>query len=49
MAKKIYIPGYVRANGNVVRGHFREMTESKTTRSLAAIEGWMKRKARMKA
>lgn len=47
MTKKIYIPGYVRANGFRVRGHFRVMTETKSVRSGAATKGWEKR--RMKA
>lgn len=49
MKKKIYIPGYIRANGDVVNGHYREMTEGKTTRSVAARIGWAKRKMRLKA
>lgn len=49
MTKKIYIPGYVRANGNRVEGHNREMTESETTRSEAATKGWETRKARLRA
>jgi len=45
MTKKIiWIPGYVRANGNIVKGHYREMTEDEETRSLAATKGWMKLK-----
>ncbi|MEM3859941.1 MAG: hypothetical protein QXS81_01090 [Candidatus Micrarchaeaceae archaeon] len=47
MTKRIYIPGYVRANGFAVKGHYRNMTESKETRSIAAIIGWQKRKAKM--
>jgi hypothetical protein len=45
---KIYIPGYVRKNGNRVEGHYREMTETKSVRSDAATRGWEKRK-RLKA
>ena len=40
MTKRIWIPGYVRANGNIVNGHYREMTEGKETRSRAATKGW---------
>jgi len=47
--KWIWIPGYVRANGNFVRGHYRRMTEDEETRSLAAIRGWMKLKKKLKA
>lgn len=49
MRKRIYIPGYVRANGDVVNGHYRIMTEGKTTRSVAAKIGWAKRKMKIKA
>jgi hypothetical protein len=46
MTKKIYIPGYVRRNGYVVKGHYRTMTEDKVTRAQAALKGWEKRKMR---
>ncbi len=49
MTKRIYIPGYIRANGNVVKGHYRVMTEDEETRSAAATRGWKKRLARLKA
>lgn len=49
MTKKIYIPGYIRANGFRVKGHYREMTEDEETRSDAATKGWENRKARMRA
>jgi hypothetical protein len=48
MSKRIYVPGYVRTNGFVVRGHFRKMTETKSTRSTAATKGWEVRR-RLKA
>jgi len=47
--KWIWIPGYVRKNGNIVKGHYRRMTEDEKTRSLAAIKGWMNLKKRLKA
>jgi hypothetical protein len=50
MAKKsIYIPGYYRANGDFVEGHYRKMTEGKLTRSIAAKIGWAKKKMKVKA
>ncbi|MEM0148274.1 MAG: hypothetical protein QXN16_00665 [Candidatus Micrarchaeaceae archaeon] len=49
MTKRIYIPGYVRKNGFIVKSHYRRMTEPKETRSFAAIIGWQKRKTRMHA
>ncbi len=47
--KRIYIPSYIRANGYIVKGHYRHMTEDKATRSEAAAKGWEKRRMRLKA
>lgn len=44
MTKKVYIPGYIKADGTVIKGHYRTMTESKKVRSIAALLGWKNRK-----